>query len=50
MRSRRLSEAGSIVSIESCGYRLTPLGVRLIPAIEAIVDVGQELKRLRAVR
>src|SRR5262245_51752976 len=31
-------------------YRLTPLGVRLIPAIEAIVDVGQELKRLRAVR
>lgn len=31
-------------------YRLTSLGGRLIPAIEAIVDVGHELKRLRAVR
>src|SRR4029450_8558404 len=31
-------------------YRLTALGGRLIPAIEAIVDVGHELKRLRAVR
>jgi len=30
-------------------YRLTPLGNRLIPAIEAIVEVGNELKRLRAV-
>jgi len=31
-------------------YRLTTLGGRLIPAIEAIVDVGHQLKRLRAVR
>ena len=31
-------------------YRLTAIGGRLIPAIEAIVDVGHELKRLRAVR
>jgi len=29
--------------------RLTALGGRLLPAIEAIVEVGQELKRLRAV-
>jgi DNA-binding HxlR family transcriptional regulator len=28
-------------------YRLTPLGDRLVPAIEAIVEVGHELKRLR---
>lgn len=31
-------------------YRLTPLGGKLIPAIEAIVEVGEELKRLRAAR
>ena len=31
-------------------YRLTPLGSRLIPAVEAIVDVGNELKRLRRER
>jgi DNA-binding HxlR family transcriptional regulator len=31
-------------------YRLTPLGARLIPAVEAIVDVGNELKRLRHIR
>ena len=31
-------------------YRLTPLGARLIPAVEAIVDVGNELKRLRNIR
>ena len=31
-------------------YRLTPLGARLIPAVEAIVDVGNELKRLRRLR
>ena len=31
-------------------YQLTTLGGRLIPAIEAIVDVGHELKRLKAVR
>ena len=28
-------------------YQLTALGARLIPAVEAIVDVGNELKRLR---
>jgi DNA-binding HxlR family transcriptional regulator len=28
-------------------YRLTALGGRLIPAIEAIVEVGHELKRLK---
>jgi len=28
----------------SVEYELTPLGSRLIPAIEAIVDVGHELK------
>jgi len=31
-------------------YRLTPLGSRLIPEVEAIVDVGNELKRLRRER
>ena len=31
-------------------YRLTPLGARLIPAVEAIVDVGNELKRLKRMR
>jgi DNA-binding HxlR family transcriptional regulator len=31
-------------------YRLTPLNDRLIPAIEAIVAVGHELKRLRGLR
>jgi DNA-binding HxlR family transcriptional regulator len=30
-------------------YELTALGRRLIPAIEAIVSVGEELKRLRVV-
>lgn len=28
-------------------YQLTALGARLVPAVEAIVDVGNELKRLR---
>ena len=31
-------------------YRLTPLGARLVPAVEAIVDVGNELKRLKRMR
>ncbi|HKW03547.1 MAG TPA: helix-turn-helix domain-containing protein [Vicinamibacterales bacterium] len=31
-------------------YRLTPLGGRLVPAIEGIVEVGNELKRLRGLR
>ena len=31
-------------------YRLTALGGRLVPAIEAIVEVGNELKRLRGLR
>ena len=31
-------------------YRLTLLGARLIPAVEAIVDVGNELKRLKRLR
>jgi len=32
----------------SVEYRLSPLGRRLIPAIQAVVDVGHELKRLNA--
>jgi DNA-binding HxlR family transcriptional regulator len=31
-------------------YRLTSLGARLVPAVEAIVDVGNELKRLKHIR
>src|SRR5262245_5440682 len=31
-------------------YGLTPLGSRLIPAIDAIVSVGHELKRVKAAR
>lgn len=32
----------------SVEYRLSPLGRRLLPAIQAVVDVGHELKRLNA--
>lgn len=31
-------------------YGLTPLGGRLIPAIDAVVAVGHELKRIKAAR
>ena len=31
-------------------YQLTPLGARLIPAVEAIMHVGNELKRRRLAR
>jgi DNA-binding HxlR family transcriptional regulator len=54
-RLRKLEHDGVIhrevkpTSPPTVEYRLTSLGNRLIPAIEAIVDVGQELKRLRGV-
>jgi len=54
-RLRKLERDGVIhrevkpTSPPTVEYRLTALGGRLIPAIEAIVEVGQELKRLRKV-
>jgi DNA-binding HxlR family transcriptional regulator len=55
-RLRRLEQDGVLhrevkpTSPPTVEYRLTALGGRLIPAIEAIVDVGHELKRLKAAR
>ena len=55
VRLRKLEQDGVVrrevkpTSPPTVEYRLTPLGNRLIPAIEAIVEVGNELKRLRAV-
>lgn len=49
-RLRELQERGVIVrevmptSPPSVEYRLTDLGLELIPALEAIVDVGHKLK------
>lgn len=49
-RLRELQERGVIVrevmptSPPSVEYRLTDLGMELIPALEAIVDVGHKLK------
>ena len=49
-RLRELEERGVLTrtimptSPPSVEYALTPLGSRLIPAIEAIVEVGHELK------
>ncbi len=54
--SRRLSELEARGVLErhvkptsppSVEYQLTPLGAELIPALEAIVDVGHRLKELR---
>src|SRR5262245_30726982 len=55
-RLRKLEHDGVVLrtvkptSPPTVEYRLTPLGARLIPAIEAIVEVGDELKRLRGLR
>ena len=55
-RLRKLEHDGMVLrdvkptSPPTVEYRLTPLGARLIPAVEAIVDVGNELKRLRGLR
>src|SRR5262245_24907781 len=55
-RLRKLERDGVVLrnvkptSPPTVEYRLTPLGGRLIPAIEAIVDVGNELKRLKGLR
>src|SRR5690349_10294622 len=52
-RLRRLEDDGVVrrdvkpTSPPTVEYELTALGARLIPAVEAIVDVGNELKRLR---
>ncbi|WP_235975008.1 winged helix-turn-helix transcriptional regulator [Stappia albiluteola] len=53
-RLRELEQRGVIVrevkptSPPSVEYSLTPLGARLVPAIEAIVDVGHKLKHENA--
>ena len=55
-RLRKLESDGVVLrevkptSPPTVEYRLTPLGARLIPAVEAIVDVGNELKRLKRMR
>lgn len=55
VRLRKLERDGVVerevkpTSPPTVEYRLTPLGRKLIPAIEGIVEVGQELKRLRGV-
>ena len=52
-RLRKLEGDGVVIrevkptSPPTVEYQLTPLGARLIPAVEAIVDVGNELKRRR---
>ena len=53
-RLREMEEDGVILrrvmptSPPSVEYELTPLGARLVPAIEAIAEVGEELKKTRA--
>lgn len=53
-RLRELEERGVLsrhvmpTTPPSVEYRLTPLGAELIPALEAIVDVGHRLKAVRA--
>ena len=55
-RLRKLESDGVVLrevkptSPPTVEYQLTPLGARLIPAVEAIVDVGNELKRLKRMR
>ena len=55
-RLRKLESDGVVLrevkptSPPTVEYQLTPLGARLIPAVEAIVDVGNELKRLKRLR
>jgi DNA-binding HxlR family transcriptional regulator len=55
VRLRKLERDGVVrrdvkpTSPPTVEYELTALGSRLIPAIEAIVTVGHELKRLRVV-
>jgi DNA-binding HxlR family transcriptional regulator len=52
-RLRELSEAGIVErrvmpsSPPTVEYSLTPLGRKLQPALEAMVEVGHQLKRLR---
>lgn len=52
-RLRELEEKGVVIrkvlptSPPSVEYQLTPLGMELIPAIAAIVSVGEKLKRTR---
>jgi DNA-binding HxlR family transcriptional regulator len=56
VRLRKLEREGVVhrevkpTSPPTVEYSLTPLGGRLVPAIEAIVEVGHELKRLKAFR
>ena len=53
-RLREMEEDGVVLrrvmptSPPSVEYELTPLGARLVPAIEAIAEVGEELKKTRA--
>ena len=55
-RLRKLEHDGVVLrdvkptSPPTVEYRLTSLGARLVPAVEAIVDVGNELKRLKHIR
>ncbi|WP_299848007.1 helix-turn-helix domain-containing protein [uncultured Roseovarius sp.] len=53
-RLRELEDRGVILRTvmpttpPSVEYQLTPLGAELIPALEAVVEVGHKLKALRA--
>lgn len=55
-RLRKLERDGVVLrdvkptSPPTVEYQLTSLGARLIPAVEAVVEVGNELKRLKHIR